>query len=125
MLGLTRISLFLFRIFNFIWTFDMTVSQFRFSGLCASALLLLSACGEGYVTEDYFGVPYTMERTAHHGVAYVRAKMAPPAGPVIEPQNEELSEELGPEVPALQGTQVPEEEPVRSAEPLFVQESKK
>lgn len=104
----------------------MNASQFRFHGLCVSALLLLSACGEGYVTEAYHGVPYTEERTAHHGVAYVRAKMAPPAGPVIEPQNEELSESFGPEVPAaLEGTEVPKEEPVRSAEPLFNQQTKK
>lgn len=94
---------------------------------CAAAIVALAGCGEGYTTEDYFGVPYTMERTAHHGVAYVRAKMAPAAGPVLEPETEAIKEDFGPEVPAaLEGTQVPDEEPpMKSAEPLFIQKTKK
>lgn len=96
-------------------------------GFCACAIFALSACGEGYVIERYTGVPYTDERTAHTGVAYVRAMMAPPAGPVVEPQMMEKTENFGPEVPAaLEGTQIPDEEPpVMSAEPMFDHHTKK
>lgn len=47
-------------------------------------LLFLSACGEGYEMVPYEGTPYG-DRTAGKGVAYVRAKMAPQKGPVLEP----------------------------------------
>ena len=40
-------------------------------------VLALAACGEGWVTQPYEGVPYTYERTAGRGVEYVRASMAP------------------------------------------------
>ena len=40
--------------------------------------LTLSACGDGWEAVEYSGrVPYTMERTAGSGIAYVRAKMLP------------------------------------------------
>ncbi len=40
--------------------------------------LTLSACGDGWETVEYSGrVPYTMERTAGSGIAYVRAQMLP------------------------------------------------
>jgi hypothetical protein len=40
--------------------------------------LTLSACGDGWETVEYSGrVPYTLERTAGSGIAYVRAKMLP------------------------------------------------
>lgn len=103
----------------------MSKKPFLLGGLLLASTLTLSACGEGFVTEDYYGVPYGEERTAHHGVAYVRAKMAPPAGPVVE-QKADIMPEQKEVVPALAGTQVPEEEPeVMDADPLFIQESKK
>lgn len=42
--------------------------------------LALGACGEGsgWTTVPYEQVPYTHERTAGRGVAYVRAAMLPP-----------------------------------------------
>lgn len=51
-----------------------------------AAMPLLAACGEGWVMQpvrDY--VPYSEERTAGPGVAYVRAYMLPEKGPVLEP----------------------------------------
>lgn len=47
-------------------------------GLSTLPLLALTACGEGYEVKPYYGVPYTDERTAGHGVEYVRASMLPP-----------------------------------------------
>lgn len=100
-----------------------------FSAIMLSSALLLSACGEGWVTESYYGVPYTEERTASHGVKYVRAKLAPPAGPVVEPKaavKEETESLFGPEwTPALEGTEVPVEDKVQDAAPLFDQSEKK
>lgn len=42
--------------------------------------LALGACGEGsgWTTVPYDQVPYTHERTAGRGIAYVRAAMLPP-----------------------------------------------
>lgn len=50
------------------------------------SLVLLAGCGEGSGWEmvKYTGVPYTMERTAGTGVAYVRANMLPEKGPIIQ-----------------------------------------
>ncbi len=50
----------------------------------------LAACGEGdgggWVVQPVRGmVPYTEERTAGSGVAYVRAYMLPEKGPVLTP----------------------------------------
>ena len=47
-------------------------------------VLFLAACGDGWDTKLYDGVPYTMERTAGHGLAYVRANMMPARGPSVE-----------------------------------------
>ena len=45
------------------------------------AICLLTACsGEEMVQVPYEGVPYSMERTAGFGVAYVRASLAPSRG---------------------------------------------
>lgn len=52
-------------------------------------LLCLAACGEGWEKQDTHMVPYTMERTAGTGLAYVRAKMMPARGPVVEEAAEE------------------------------------
>ena len=95
--------------------------------LCLLSVLALAACGEGYVAEVYEGgVPYTDERTAWRGYSYVLAKLAPPAGPNLEPQ-QETDELLGPEwVPALEGTEVPEPAPViEPADDLFTLETQK
>ncbi len=76
-------------------------SVILFSGFSA---LSLAACGEGYEMVEVRGqVPYTEERTAGPGVAYVRAHMMPektivfPA-PLVAPQVEA---------------------PIKDAEPLF------
>lgn len=47
--------------------------------LASGALVLaLAGCGEGYEAVEVRGkVPYTMERTAGPGIAYVRAMMMP------------------------------------------------
>lgn len=106
----------------------MEKSRFLFSCFGLGAALLLSACGEGYVTEVYKGVPYTDERTAHSGVAYVRAKMAPPAGPVIEPQMQETIVEEPAVMPVAEPEPMPAPMPepeLESADPLFIMDSKK
>ena len=53
--------------------------------LMAAAIpaFLLAGCGEGYVAQPYSGTPYG-DRTAGHGVEYVRASMLREKGPVIE-----------------------------------------
>lgn len=48
------------------------------------SLFALAACGDGWEVRPYDGTPYDGERTAGRGVEYVRAKMAPQKGPVIE-----------------------------------------
>lgn len=45
--------------------------------LAALPAFALAACGD-LVPTPYDGVPYTHERTAGRGVAYVRASMLPP-----------------------------------------------
>lgn len=54
-------------------------------------VLLLAGCGdgEGWEIVPYHGVPYTLERTAGTGVAYVRANMLPERGPVVQTLKEE------------------------------------
>lgn len=47
-------------------------------GLSTLPVLALAACGEGYEMKPYNGVPYTDERTAGHGVEWVRANMMAP-----------------------------------------------
>lgn len=77
------------------------------SGLSA---LSLAACGEGYEMVKVRGqVPYTEERTAGPGVAFVRAHMMPEKTIVLpEPI-------LAPQVSA----------PVKDAEPIFEQKQTK
>lgn len=51
----------------------------------------LSACGEGWeIVEVRNQVPYTEERTAGPGVAYVRALLLPAKGPVLPPAADPL-----------------------------------
>ena len=55
--------------------------------LSGASALSLSACGDGYEAVPFRGsVPYTEERTAGSGVAYVRKMMLPEKGPILEPQ---------------------------------------
>ncbi|MCB9978889.1 MAG: hypothetical protein H6862_04725 [Rhodospirillales bacterium] len=48
-------------------------------------LLTLSACGDGWETVPYSGIPYG-ERTAGTGVQYVRKVMAREHGPILAPE---------------------------------------
>lgn len=70
--------------------------------ILAAVAPLLAACGEGWVAQPIRNyVPYTEERTAGPGVAYVRAYMMPEKGPVLEP------------------IITPAAEPMESAAPIF------
>lgn len=60
------------------------MSSIRKTILVSIPLLLLPAC-DGYVPNPYVGFPYNNIRTAGTGVEYVRANMAAPKGPVLEP----------------------------------------
>ena len=83
----------------------------RYKCLILAAPLLLAACGEGYEMTRVEGiVPYTMERTAGTGVAYVRAKMMQEKSLVVETKTE---------VPAKA------EPEIKSAEPVFEAKQKK
>lgn len=53
------------------------ISRISLLSLSAIPALMLSACGD-LAPEPYHGVPYTNERTAGTGIAYVRGKMMPP-----------------------------------------------
>ncbi|MCB9989514.1 MAG: hypothetical protein H6868_09335 [Rhodospirillales bacterium] len=102
--------------------------------LAAAPLLFLAACGDGWDTKLYDGVPYTMERTAGNGLAYVRANMMPPRGPVVDEVSEPAAEPVV-ETPAtelktdlnselyMEVTEepeaAPEPEPVQKADDLF------
>lgn len=67
--------------------------------VCGLSTLALTACGEGYDVVQIRGqVPYTEERTAGPGVAYVRAHMMP-AKTVVLP--------------------APMDNTIKSAEPIF------
>lgn len=61
-------------------------------------MLSLSACGEGWETVPYTGVPYG-DRTAGTGVAYVRKVMARERGPILLPEIKEAPPVV--EVPAV------------------------
>lgn len=51
--------------------------------LSVLSLFALAGCGDGWEVRPYDGTPYG-DRTAGRGVEYVRAKMAPQKGPVIQ-----------------------------------------
>lgn len=82
--------------------------------LCVAALLSLTACGDLVPTTDHDYVPYTMERTAGHGVAYVRAKMLPPKNVVVKVMRPRAPEALDEPV-----APPPSPQPVMDAEPMF------
>ena len=78
-----------------------------------SAPLLLTACGEGHDMERIKGVvPYTLERTAGTGVAYVRAKMLPEKELVVAPAETKVETPAAPPAPAP-------EEKIKDMEPMF------
>jgi hypothetical protein len=55
-----------------------TYARFMVFAFTGVSLLALAACGEGYTPVKIRGqVPYTEERTAGPGIAYVRAHMMP------------------------------------------------
>ncbi len=79
-----------------------------------AAPLLMTACGPDFEPVRVQGiVPYTMERTAGTGVAYVRAKMMPAKAVVVETKTE---------APVAV---TPPPEPLKSAEPVFHDAQKK
>jgi hypothetical protein len=68
-------------------------------------LLSLSACGEGWETVPYTGVPYG-ERTAGTGVAYVRKTMARERGPILAPEMKQTPPVAAPPVAPSQADKV-------------------
>ncbi len=52
-------------------------------------LLALTACGQNYVVQKYYGTPYGGDRTAGSGVEYVRANLAPPKGLEMDLQQQQ------------------------------------
>lgn len=77
---------------------------------CGLSALSLAACGDGWeMVETRGSVPYTEERTAGPGVAYVRAHMMPEKSVVLQP--------AAPVVPAPEAP--------KSAEPIFQQKIQK
>ncbi len=117
----------------------MSSSRFKTKLLLAAPLLLmlpLAGCGEGYEMTAYSGFPYNNERTAGHGVAYVRASMLPQRGPVIEaaqPENTEIIEapQMATEQPVMQEAPLEETKEIlknmndAEAEKLFNEKQRK
>jgi hypothetical protein len=71
------------------------MKTFRLSSfkiLSGFSALGLSACGEGYVPTPYYGIPYVEERTAGHGVQYVRDHILPVKGPILEQTTTEVKD---------------------------------
>lgn len=72
----------------------MRSGSILFLTLATSVTLLLTGCGEGWVPDTYNGTPYG-DRTAGHGVKYVRANMIREKGPVLKsemPETEAILE---------------------------------
>ena len=59
------------------------IKRFFLCGLGVMGMIGLSACGDDLTPVRYEGFPYSNERTAGTGVAYVRAHMASERGPVL------------------------------------------
>lgn len=107
---------------------------FRRSLLVLSLLspLALSGCGEGWEMQPYTEkVPYTMERTAGSGVAYVRASMAPAKGPALKVEAEEpvkvmKSESIEKDSPPPAAVEAEKDtEIVKEADKIFTSRQKK
>jgi hypothetical protein len=80
--------------------------------LACSPALILSACGDGWEVVEVRGqVPYTEERTAGPGVAYVRAHMMPEKSVVLPAPVTAPVQETAP--------------PLQNAEPIFEQKVQK
>lgn len=65
-------------------SFMKTFRVSSFLILSGFSALGLSACGPEYTPVPYYGIPYVEERTAGHGVQYVRDHILPVKGPVLE-----------------------------------------
>jgi len=88
--------------------------------LAAVPALMLSACGD-LVPEPYHGVPYTHERTAGTGVAYVRGKMMP----AKETKTEMIAPAAKVETTVETPPPPPLEAPVTQGDKLFEQRQSK
>lgn len=84
--------------------------------MVAVPALMLSACGD-LVPEAYHGVPYTQERTAGSGVAYVRGKMMP--------AKETKTEMIAPAAKVETTVETPPPPPVTQGDKLFEQRQAK
>lgn len=85
------------------------MKTFRVSSLLilsGFSALGLSACGEGYVPVPYYGIPYVEERTAGHGVQYVRDHVLPAKGPVLEQAPIQVQTEVKDAAPLFSGKQL-------------------
>lgn len=89
--------------------------------LTATAPLLLLAACDGYEMQLYDGFPYGGARTAGHGVAYVRASMMPPKGPVLE-QAPPPVVQAPPPAPVVEA---PPTAPITPADPIIEQKARK
>ncbi len=102
------------------------MTAFRRLTACAVILapLALTACGDGWVTQKYSGVPYDGrgivnddERTAGYGVEYVRASMMPSKGTNTETVLEKPAEPAP--APAPEPKTEPAKAEIKDAAPLF------
>lgn len=76
-------------------------------------ILLIAGCGDGWEVVKYTGFPYNdMERTAGSGVEYVRAKLMPEKGPIVESVKQtttvtapQMSQPVPPPAPPVEGAE--------------------
>ena len=65
----------------------------KYKIMASVAIVLgLTACGQNYTPQKYYGFPYNNVRTAGSGIEYVLANLAPPKG--IEPKMMNEVEEI-------------------------------
>ena len=101
-------------IHHFLESRHMINRSIRFIALF-SLVFLLSACEENLAPELTRGfVPYTMERTAGPGIAYVRARLLQERGPNLTPSAAQTPLEGPISAPAP----IPEE-PILSSDDIF------
>jgi hypothetical protein len=96
----------------------MPFLNFRNSALVIMSAFTLAGCGDGWDMQPYEGVPYSMERTAGKGIEYVRASMAQPKGPALQPKMEES-------VKVMETDKIDSEAPPHDAAPAPVVEPHK
>lgn len=91
-------------------------------------LLFLVGCGDGWEVRPYDNTPYG-ERTAGHGVQYVRAHMMPKKGPVLEPEMKKkdvvVEETVVVEPPVVVPPETVEEPVIEKADEMFNEIQKK